>query len=80
MSRESYNGWLNRATWLVNVWLGDYLSELPDDEKTPEALESICAEICNEGESLENGLMSDLLSVAWGSIDWRELSESYMEN
>ena len=74
------NGWRNHETWLVNVWLGDYLSELSDDEKTPEALESICAEICNDGEPMENGLISDLLSVAWGSIDWRELSESYMEN
>ena len=74
------NGWRNHETWLVNVWLGDYLSELPDDEKTPEALESVCAEICPDRESMENGLMSDLLSVAWGSIDWRGLSESYMED
>ena len=74
------NGWRNHETWLCNVWLGDYLSELPDEDKTPEALESICSEICHDMESLENGLVNDLLSVAWGSIDWIELSESYMEN
>ena len=28
---SSYNGWYNKETWLVNVWLGGYFTELPEE-------------------------------------------------
>ena len=27
-----YNGWHNKETWLVNVWLGDYFTERQEQD------------------------------------------------
>lgn len=27
----TYSGWTNRETWLVNLWFGDYFSDLAED-------------------------------------------------
>ena len=80
MSSESYNGWSNRATWLVNLWLLSDIDwdEFPEDMKTPEGLEDFCRECC-EGAIPHLGLCADLFGFAWAHINWYELSEHYKE-
>lgn len=45
-----YNGWTNRATWLVNLWFGDELTELQEDGSTISAdyIESMVTEYVDQ--------------------------------
>ena len=77
-----YNGWTNKETWLVNLWLGDSLQcDLEDGiEITPcyieELMESLADETVN---SLSTGFIIDLLNCALSEINYRELANYYQE-
>lgn len=91
MSDESYNGWRNYETWAVNLWLGeagDYASDLArecvddadgdaDDAERDFAqrLESLHDE---ESPADVTGIYADLLSSAFGRVDWREIASHYI--
>ena len=91
MSNEQYNGWANRETWLVNLWLtndaGTYAAareicgegqERPAVLALQEFVESIAFHAVTEQES--SGLGVDLIgqSLAW--VDWREIVQSFRED
>lgn len=71
-----YNGWNNKETWLVNLWLGDMLQcDLEDGiEITPDYIETLVDEMATD---IDNGLISDLLNCALGSIDYHEIAKHY---
>lgn len=70
MTDNTYNGWSNRDTWLVNLWYGDYLS----DCGTVSA--NFIEELVEEGKpEIETGLWSDAMSSF--NPDYRELAEHY---
>jgi hypothetical protein len=76
----SYNGWKNKETWLVNLWLGDWLT--CEQEEGQEISAEYVREMVNEmasaaGESDMNGLITDLLNCAIGEIDWHEIASHY---
>ena len=78
----SYNGWTNRATWLVNLWVGDSLFDLAQEEVPLDAgeVENIVIEMLSlDGATVENGLAADLLNYALGEVDWRELAQAANE-
>lgn len=79
----SYNGWKNKETWLVNLWLGDYFTELQDENEaiTEEFIRDTVEEYCQGamGNTVESGFMVDLLNCALGEIDYREIAEHYTE-
>lgn len=79
MTYTGYNGWANKETWLVNLWLGDSLTMDQEEgiEITPEYVEEL-VELCLEGTE-NNGLITDLLNCALGSINYREIAEFYKE-
>lgn len=31
MTKTDYNGWTNRETWVINLWMGDYFQEIAND-------------------------------------------------
>lgn len=62
MSKSDYNGWTNRATWLVNVW-GN-----PESRDDVEMLRDMLQEQYDE---LPNGILKDMLDL--DEINWEEL-------
>lgn len=73
----AYNGWNNKETWLVNVWFGDYLTELESENVL--ISEDMLREMVEEMvESLKpEGFLSDILNCSLGEIDYREIVEAY---
>lgn len=71
-----FNGWNNKETWLVNLWLGDMLQcDLEDGiEITPDYIESLVDEMVT---NIDNGLISDLLTCTLGLIDYYEIAKHY---
>lgn len=72
----AYNGWKNKETWLVNLWLGDSLAMYQEDGFTIDAafVEQMVDEMVDEEVS---GLISDLLNCALYEIDYDEIAEHY---
>jgi hypothetical protein len=67
MNDNTYNGWTNRATWLVNVWFNP---ESQDDvESARMAIE--------EAEDALPDYMRDFLCT--NEINWDELLEQFNE-
>lgn len=65
---SDYNGWTNRATWLVNVWY---------DPQSKEELEAVKRDIEESFDALCNGLLKDMIDLY--EINWEELAEFYKE-
>ena len=78
------NGWKNKETWLVNLWLGDSLALDYDAfvNITPEYIEALVVEMVEQvtrGSDHEN-LIIDLLNSALSAIDYRELAAHYNDD
>jgi len=67
MNDRTYNGWTNRATWLVNVWF---------NPETREDVESARYAIEEAEESIPD-FMRDFLCIS--EINWTELLEHFEE-
>jgi hypothetical protein len=80
----SYNGWKNKETWLVNLWLGDSLTM--DQEAGCEINAAYIELMVDEMASAlldgpdANGFMTDLLNCALCEIDYHELASHYEED
>jgi len=79
-----FNGWSNRETWVVNLWLTneeysyDALMHIVRAFETPseqaEELEHwVRAELDSRDESAS--MWSDLLTTSLGRVDWLEIAE-----
>ena len=80
----SYNGWKNKETWLVNLWLGDALDADKEEgfEITADYIEQMVDEMASallDGPDA-NGFMTDLLNCALCEIDYDELASHYEED
>jgi len=79
----SFNGWTNKETWLVNLWLGDSFQEdMEHGETIDEAyVESFVDEMASAAlESPDaNGFITDMLNCALGEINYHELAQHYKE-
>ena len=64
MANNTYNGWKNRETWLVNLWYGDTWDCVEDVRITEILLDE-------KYEDLGNGIMRDMIN--WQAIDWEQL-------
>lgn len=85
-NNETYNGWTNRATWLVKLWL--------DNDKYTQRY---AAKLCREARSIyaaADGLRDfvetdmieetklftlDLLTFALDSVNWEEIAQSFQD-
>lgn len=66
MSDDTYNGWTNRETWLVNLWFGGHWESHDDVESTREYIEGQVNEELNLPDWLK-----DFISI--DSVNWHEL-------
>ena len=74
------NGWSNKETWLVNLWLGDHLSVLQENGFTVDAafIEQHVDEIIEQSLNTPlSGFINDMLNSALGRINYWELGEHY---
>lgn len=83
----TYNGWSNRETWVVNLWLTNeecYYHELRSivknfdtTDEQAEELEQYVRFIVDTVDRV--GIMSDLLSTSLGRVNWYEIAENNQE-
>ena len=81
---STYNGWTNKETWLVNLWIGDSLTmdQEAGFEITADYIEQMVDEMASallDGPDA-NGFMTDLFNCALGEIDYDELASHYEED
>ena len=82
----TYNGWKNKETWLVNLWLGDTLTmdQEAGIEITAEYIEQFVDEMVDnamdQGARSFSGFVMDLLNCALGEIDYFEIAKHYEED
>ena len=65
---NTYNGWTNRETWLVNVWFN------PESQSDVE----MARETIEEAFDAMPDYMRDFCDI--GSINWEELSSHFNED
>jgi len=77
----SYNGWTNKETWLVNLWLGDSLTmdQESGTEITASYIEQFVDDIIADSGARGSGFVGDMLNCALGEIDYQEIAEHYEE-
>ncbi len=83
-----YNGWTNKATWAVHLWLTDdessyaWAAELVGRSEYPDAeLElAMRADLEEYAERVQMpGLYRDLLTYALAKVDWPEVAAAFQE-
>ena len=79
---DSYNGWTNYETWLVNIWLtndpGTYSAARWAAVDNADALREWVTEWVTESVPASS-LTADLLGAALSEVDWHEIAESLLE-
>jgi len=76
------NGWKNKETWLVNLWLGDsFVEQAEDGQKITEGFirETVEYLVDSTGHGCDP-MVRDLLNCALSEIDYRELAKHYMSD
>jgi hypothetical protein len=74
---NTYNGWKNRQTWLVNMHFGDYFTELAEEghNVTADFIRDTVDEHFQEQVKDLSMFVQDLIDDA--GIDWDELAAHY---
>ena len=76
---DTYNGWTNRETWLINVWMGDLLQfsfpEIDDLDDFRDAIENHVVEYYEDSDIPD--MFRDFIYL--DSVNWLELARNYMD-
>lgn len=87
-TNTTYNGWSNRETWVVNLWLNnepysyDMLQHIVKAFDTiSEQAEELENSVRNDDNALsgEASMWSDLLSTSLGRVNWYEIIQNNQE-
>ena len=68
MTDPTYNGWTNRATWLVNVW---------GNPESREDVQMLKEQLEEQYDEMPNGILKDMLDFS--EINWEELESHFEE-
>lgn len=74
MSNNTYNGWANRETWLVNLWLTNDGDRDAATDTLSQTLEQQHDDALTDIGGL-GGVFADLLTGALARVEWREIAE-----
>ena len=79
-----YNGWTNRETWMVNLWLTseecyyhelqDIIHEFDEGHEQAEELEQACRFVIERHDDI--GLRVDLINLVLARVNWQEIIDS----
>ena len=76
MTKTDYNGWTNRETWVINLWLGDYFQDVANEGQ------QLMADYIEETvwDMLEEANVPDMFKdmIDLSAVDWRELEQHYV--
>lgn len=87
MSEQKYNGWTNRETWLVSLWMSDE-EMLRDIANSSGSLHERANDFQEYVEEVvmpteiydEVSFLSDLVMGAFAEINWIELVEAFEDD
>lgn len=88
MEKQTYNGWANYETWLVNLWLTEdpHTEELisgwakeMEEYELARTLEDYVDDMI-DAEDIRSGLIQDFITSAMSEVDWEELAQHYIED
>ena len=76
ITMSDYNGYTNRETWLVNLYLGEYFQDVANDGQhlMADYIESTVWDMFEEANIPD--MFKDMIDL--GSVNWRELAELYV--
>ncbi len=76
MTKTDYNGWTNRETWVINLWLGDYFQDVAEEGQ------QLMADYIEETvwDMLEESNVPDMFKdmIDLNAVNWRELEQHYV--
>jgi hypothetical protein len=78
-----YNGWSNKETWCVGLWLMDMFKDIASEQKwekdqLAEHLEELTWETLEVKK--EGSLLLDMVITYMQAVNWQEIAEAAMEN
>jgi len=76
MTKTDYNGWTNRETWVINLWLGEYFQDVANDGQhlMADYIESTVWDMFEEANIPD--MFKDMIDL--NAVDWRELEQHYV--
>lgn len=80
-----YNGWTNRETWAMNLWLTndlgyrDVIACVVKDNGDKYQAEELETWMRNDFDYLEGSLWRDLVGVSLGRVNWQEIIDCNKE-
>jgi hypothetical protein len=89
MNERECNGWSNYPTWVAKLWIdndegtanevNDLIKATPSDYEASKLLQSYMEDPAMdilEDAGVMSSLMSDLMSYAYGDVNWQEIVEA----
>ena len=81
MEQETYNGWKNYETWLLNLWITNEegtLSYVKESLKNGQELQDILLEIITQTQNKE-GMLQDIINAYLSRVSFEDIKKGLLE-